>query len=771
MSENHFRDPDRPDGPAFLVGITGNRDIHPEALATVEDRVRGFLSWLRDGAHRPLPGDPLGAPLGLSPNTPIILLSSLAPGADQVVARIAMKEFGIHVAAPLPFAHDLYARSTSFDDPAYAEARTFLEAFPKEHTFVVPLEKHAGWTEAEIHDDHEKRQVHTKAGDKEERDLCYRAAGEVVAAYAQVLLVLSPDAGSAPSASSPGSVAQAKLSGLTAGVVLGTPALTWAETGTVVHIRTPKTEARSTEGAGTLSLLEPGHERPAHSGHALFTLRRTARWLDQLNNEPARSIDEPHQCATEIGRALAWPPPPAGTSPRTGWPCMRRRMAVRVRSMLGLRAAPDHPRMKEHVALPPLIQAAAARMARVRRRVAQQNRHYDGRVKDHIVLLMALGLISVLALAFFEQLIPRYHEHDDHALDASLLRFFWYAVGCVGVVIIAQIGFRRSQATEKQDDYRALAEGIRVQFYWTVAGLRKSAATHYMMRQRGELSWVRSAIRSVSFPYWATHWEFLARPVHEQLETLRCVRLNWLKEQERYFTEKTASYQGASALLHVRRNVGLFAGLAFAILQAQTHRGHLGHCLEGIVDHHPYAVALANVACLLTLVVVIPFLRLRKQCSGAEDRNPHEHHLTPGAELWHSVRAEYAPALIGGSIIALVFGLGAYLLGRCSDMVPEGPHLLAMLRNVAFTYAGFNHLWGSLRFHTENIRRYDAMKDLFRSAGERLDAELARPTAGTDEVARAHQLLFELGREALSENAEWLGMHRDRPIEPVLPGA
>ncbi len=759
--------PQRPDKPAFLVGITGNRDIHKDAVAVVEAQVRGFFAWLRDGRSHKLDADALGTPLGLRPDTPIIVLSSLAPGADQLVARIAMQEFGFHVAAPLPFAKDLYADSTSFE--GYPAARAFLEQFPDADTFLVPLASYKDLTDHQIRAEQLKRLVHKRQGDKTERDQCYRAAGEVVAAYAQVLLVLSPDLERPPTIASPNSVAQAKLSGLTQGVVLGTPALTWADTGPVVHIRTPKSGALSVEGAGTLTLLAPERSAGADPAHELFTLRRTARWLDMYIHEQRTDPHEEAACNAEIGNALQWPKA-AAVPARTGWPAVRKRMAAWFRAGLGLRS-PNGPApgIKPHLLLPPSMRDTAVRIARVRRRVALLNRHYDGQVKSHVEIFLVLGFLGVLGLALLENMVPGMIE-DDTQINFQLGSFFVYVLVCVAMALFVHRLFRGSEATEKQDDYRSLAEGLRVQFYWMAAGLRRSAATHYLLRQRGELSWVRSAIRSVSFPYWATHWTFKAQPLAWQQEALRCVRANWLGEQQHYFQQTTARLQRESHVLHLRRNVGLFAGLGLAITQVGTHRGCWAPWFECTVEHHSTAVLAAWTTLLLALAVVVPLIRLFRQSSAHEGGHPHEHHLTPRAAWVHRVVRSTLPCAVTGALIALVFSLAAFQLATLSPEVPEGSRLLSILRNAALTYAGFNHLWGGLRFHTENIRRYDAMHELYHAAGKRLDALLAAPQFGAHEVDQAQEVLFELGREALSENAEWLGMHRDRPIEPVLPG-
>lgn len=52
----------------------------------------------------------------------------------------------------------------------------------------------------------------------------------------------------------------------------------------------------------------------------------------------------------------------------------------------------------------------------------------------------------------------------------------------------------------KYQDYRALAEGLRVQLFWRLAGLHDSASDHYLRRQAGELAWIRSSMRALDIP-------------------------------------------------------------------------------------------------------------------------------------------------------------------------------------------------------------------------------------------------------------------------------
>ena len=45
-------------------------------------------------------------------------------------------------------------------------------------------------------------------------------------------------------------------------------------------------------------------------------------------------------------------------------------------------------------------------------------------------------------------------------------------------------------------DYRALAEGLRVQMYWSAAGITACAADYYLRRQRSEFQWIRQVLRA-----------------------------------------------------------------------------------------------------------------------------------------------------------------------------------------------------------------------------------------------------------------------------------
>src|SRR5689334_21043075 len=88
--------------PAFIVGVTGHTDLDPAHREQIKAELKRIIRWLGNSPN--LHDAALGPGLGLT-RTPLILLSSLAPGADQWAVE-AVREVnhpaGLRILAPLP---------------------------------------------------------------------------------------------------------------------------------------------------------------------------------------------------------------------------------------------------------------------------------------------------------------------------------------------------------------------------------------------------------------------------------------------------------------------------------------------------------------------------------------------------------------------------------------------------------------------------------------------------------------------------------------------
>jgi hypothetical protein len=103
----------------FVVGVSGHRDLHPEALPHLRDAVAAILTQLKDRL----------------PDSELRLIAGMAAGADLLVAQIAL-ELGFSVDALLPMPLAQYA--ADFDAESFELLETLL-AHPRVACHELPL--------------------------------------------------------------------------------------------------------------------------------------------------------------------------------------------------------------------------------------------------------------------------------------------------------------------------------------------------------------------------------------------------------------------------------------------------------------------------------------------------------------------------------------------------------------------------------------------------------------------------------------------------------
>ena len=82
----------------------------------------------------------------------------------------------------------------------------------------------------------------------------------------------------------------------------------------------------------------------------------------------------------------------------------------------------------------------------------------------------------------------------------------------------------------KHEDYRALAEAMRVQLFWGLAAIDQNVSDHYLLKHRGELQWIRFAVRGWTLPCWPR--------VSPAADRLRIVADCWVAGQRDFFERK-----------------------------------------------------------------------------------------------------------------------------------------------------------------------------------------------------------------------------------------
>ena len=279
----------------------------------------------------------------------------------------------------------------------------------------------------------------------------------------------------------------------------------------------------------------------------------------------------------------------------------------------------------------------------------------------HFQKRISLGLIAIHSLAVLIGLIfIIYSEFDglDFLVNLFLLAF-------LAGFALYRVGERR-QWHRKHLDYRALAEGLRVQFYWSLAGVidvqsAEFAYDNFLQKQDVDLGWIRHVMRNVSLSR--------NRDNEPRGEWVNWVIEQWVGDE----TSQTGqlSYYRSKELEKTQR------------FRRTTLLGRLA--------------------------------------------------------LW------------AGMLIAVILAF----IG--TDMADTHRNYLLVLMGVFPLFAGVRDAYSHKKAEKELIKQYRFMRGILANAQRLLDS--------SDDVVFRRAVLRALGSAALEEGAEWLLMHRERPLE------
>lgn len=827
-----------PDGPV------AGPDLHP-AIQAIYESVFGILDWLTHTSAPELPPgrldpqtrrfhplvptqpDTAGTyhscwqPLGLG-STPVVILSSLAPGIDTLVVEAAFAykkwhpEADITVRAPLPFPEDVYRESSTFSPCAPHQNPCNLSDAPRRRFqhLVGMIQAQPGYCQERdlfcvpLHDSVRTDPLLNPTGDpavdldaKTEspekftrRYIRFRAAGEYIAAYSDILLAAYDEEHDRAteedlvSFQSPGSavIALAKRRGLSDGLLPIPNIIAWADTGPVLHLPldrekklAPATVATALPCTRPLQFLQPFDALPEDIPISSNPPNHHPRWQEsghRLLLALARNLTAYHKLLS----APDTPPQPSRDSLRQLFSGSSRATQANARF---------EPAIAATLACPTFPFGAYAQLRDLTASISKQ---WGGWATT---LHRIIGALAILSLLCFVISTTAFTNFPSLAPHEALLRLaaFVIATGCFIVACLLHKGIGSTgwlefilnrkvptprEIEDRQFDYRAIAEGMRVQSYWSAAGLFSAVASRYIQRLRGELGWVRCVISSVTFPYLRTREWFLQRPLPEQLLLLEAVQKGWVEGQIRYFD---------NAVKNQRRQLESFGALSLALFVAAFLMALVSLYSSLAASHQvppsdlPQTLLHSSPPCLggALLFLGVPFLcwlierSLRTPAMKADEaRSSTRHHpwriffpslwlddprllqalatgsarprliMQPlGRLLATEARREHLAQALH-LISAIGFGLGLTLLLSALPMQCAGlpaavctPELSGFWKSFLLGASGLAVGWIQHHTHAENVRRYAATQSLFRGANTRLTqklnalrASLATPT-------------------------------------------
>ena len=481
------------------------------------------------------------------PRTPVVLLTALAQGADQIAAEAALDVDGVFVRAPLPFPLEAYRASTSFD--ADERGREAVAAFDRLYadtrveSFVVPLPEGLARDLEALG----PSRVAAETGDatvEALRNTCYANAGGYITRHCHALIALW-DGRSADLDHPSGSTeyVDMKLFG-------EAPShYPWAdeyplgflgERGLVVVVHTP--QDRSEEGpsrqAGAPAIV-------GEVGVLVPNDRHEERWL-AAKHLPLATYDS---AAKRFFRrvfqsfGLGASPPPHDRQKRHARFELRQFREI-------CSTIEDYNRDVGRPDVAPVIADGVAKAGQSLEAHDFDETHNRwlariGRTKeaagavanrlDRVQHGVQIAIFVLLACSVASFHLYAHHTHGHEAHYPSYLLVFAFALVLTFVLVTWSWWNRIDQ---RRIDSRTLTEALRVRHAWGRAGVARSVADGYLRQHRSELSWIRQALLHVSPPpsVWSEQFDRLDEP--RQRRALVAVKETWGEEQRSYFARR-----------------------------------------------------------------------------------------------------------------------------------------------------------------------------------------------------------------------------------------
>lgn len=546
--------PDSTRGFPIIIGISGHRLIDPEGASSVRSSLMDALKRLQDR----LDGN-------------LYVATGLAEGADQLAAEVAAELKIAHIAV-LPMRLADFEATLSTDDAKTSLRRHWQASALRMELAPIPAEP------CDTAADPDKLQ--------------YEQLGAVLSRFSHLLIALWdgvpwPRGDDATQQSKRGGTAhviemhsqgERMAAGFGRSLLFSgaSSLLDMVSGGPVLHIMTPRPgEDHPPRPAGSWSLLgAPAlRDRDSIINEVLGDARdekspsATSQYFKEILhlNERERSFNEHYVAILQKQVSYLGIDRAAETDPDLDF--LRRRQA----------AADTAAQFYQHKLLgdAPTTMTAFQRIRHwVDSLIRQRRLARVGVVFGYATWLM----VSVVCFELFAHVL---HEHVWLlAIQLGILGgAFWFHRGLV----------KERKWQNRFQDYRAVAEAMRVQVFWALGGIPSAVSDQYLRKQRDEMSWISFALRGPALWAIAVGLKHAGKPERDLIDRA------WLSDQRNYFAgpDGTAGKAMQNHHAHKRnqrlRNVlvGIAFFLTFVLITPlllqlwQFVSGAPLHCLEG----------------------------------------------------------------------------------------------------------------------------------------------------------------------------------------------
>lgn len=504
---------------SLVIGVTGHRDLREEDREPLEKEVRNIFTDLQSRY----------------PSTPIVILSPLAEGADRLVAKVALEK-GIRLIAPMPMSRALYEE----DFQTQASRDEFNKLLQQsEWWFELPL----------LAPEEEVRQQGPA------RDQQYAQVGAYVALHSQILIALWNGSQSHLTGST-SQIVQFQLQGIPEPYAPPHSPLDELESGPVYHIVTPRIKNNTLIG-------RPFELQQLIPDNTLFdsTYFVQESLDDYTNKQRENSHEAGKQEFERIFHRL-------NTFNTDGTNLAARLINEKKKSRTYLLGDIDISTM------PSALQGPLNRYANLYATADSMSIYFRDLTDKMLFYLFSLFFIALICFYIYahlgEYLVMLLGEQWGGWFRFLFLSFYFFAL--LVAYFLWYWRATRGDYKNKYLDYRALAEGLRVQFFWHLAGISDTVADHYLRKQKSELDWIRNGIRAANL---LCNTGSVNNPPDSSPTITeahyRLVLNEWVEGQAKYFTKSTTRdhihLERKEKWVRVLFTTGMVLALALFLLQ------------------------------------------------------------------------------------------------------------------------------------------------------------------------------------------------------------
>ncbi|MGR9116340.1 MAG: hypothetical protein ACU85E_11285 [Gammaproteobacteria bacterium] len=424
----------------LVIGVTGHRDIDPNNTE--------LLEWIKSELRK-LQAD--------YPNTPFVIMSPLAEGADRLLVRMAQKCLNNPpLIVPLPLPVDLYCQ-----DFATEQSKAEFQELLKNAADSIVVD----WPNSSSTDC-----SHAEAGDiqGEMRNQQYAKAGAYVVEHSQILFAIwdgQPSKGTGGTAEVVGWARDRRIPSQYS-TLPGSELLDSLSPNLVVQINPKEPNA--------LVLNKPEDQQQTLNAF---------QHLDRFNRDAADfSRDHLKKCRASQANLLG---------------------DEAEQSLF----KPDN--------LPWLLSVYAVADAMAI--------HYQHKNRFCWIVIYSIFAAAVTCFGL---------------IDLCPTLVWIYLVGFV-ITWICYRFLKRHSYEDRFLDYRALAEGLRVEFFWRINKVKSRVSANYLRKHRGALSWIRFSLANAEK---IILLHSLSGEVYEP-QALELTEKLWINSQKLYFATKQKTLQ------------------------------------------------------------------------------------------------------------------------------------------------------------------------------------------------------------------------------------